>query len=91
MKKLKKLKLNVLSEANLRDKEMNGLKGGGNQCGCSCAYANNGGSCTGDNLVANSKGGYTSKNSGDGTWYSDRNAHGNCDSWTAYHVSYYPN
>ena len=35
--KLKKLKLNALSEAGLKDKEMNALKGG-NCCTCSCYH-----------------------------------------------------
>ena len=48
MKKLSKLKLNQLSDANLRDREMNGLRGGGN-CYCSCYYANNGGFSSSDN------------------------------------------
>ena len=52
MKKLSKLKLNMLSDANLRDKEMNGLRGGGN-CYCSCYYANSGGSSSDANMGAN--------------------------------------
>ena len=36
--KLKKLKLNALSEAVLKDKEMNALKGGDSCCTCSCYY-----------------------------------------------------
>jgi natural product precursor len=53
MKKLSKLKLNALSEANLLDREMNVLRGGDRVCGCSCYYANSGGSSSGDNRTAN--------------------------------------
>jgi natural product precursor len=62
MKKLSKLKLNVLSEANLLEKEMNILKGG-NFCTCSCYYEGNGGSSSGSNMNANisiGTGGYSS-------------------------------
>ena len=41
MKKLGKLKLNQLSKADLKKKELNHIKGG---CLCSCAYA--GGQCS---------------------------------------------
>ncbi len=58
MKKLGKLKLNVLSDNNLTDKEMNELKGG-RDCTCSC----NGPSSSSDNKSANynlgSNGGYS--------------------------------
>lgn len=50
--KLKKLKLNVLSEENLQDKTMNVLKGG-NCCTCSCYWEGSGGSSSGDNQQAN--------------------------------------
>ena len=53
MKKLEKLKLNVLSEANLLDREMSLLKGGDWSCTCSCYWANNGGSSSSDNSRAN--------------------------------------
>jgi natural product precursor len=53
MKKLSKLKLNVLSDANLLDREMNILRGGDHSCTCSCYYANNGGSSSSDNSKAN--------------------------------------
>jgi len=52
MKKIGKLKLNQLSEANLRDREMNGLKGGV-YCTCSCYYSGNGGSSSTSNMNAN--------------------------------------
>lgn len=54
MKKLKKIKLNALSEANLEDKELNALKGG-ICCTCSCYWANYGGSDSNDNTNANYK------------------------------------
>ena len=41
--KLKKLKLNALSEAGLKDKEMNALKGGYLGCRCSCYWADRSG------------------------------------------------
>ena len=53
MKKLKKLKLNTLSNQNLENKEMNALKGGV-VCTCSCLYeGQSGGSSTTDNALAN--------------------------------------
>lgn len=63
MKKLSKLKLNQLSDANLRDREMNGLRGG-NTCTCSCLYAYPGGSgsSSSSNMDANyniGSGGYS--------------------------------
>lgn len=53
MKKLKKLKLNVLSEASLEDKEMNALKGG-ICCTCSCYWEKRAGSDSNDNMILNS-------------------------------------
>ncbi|RGX80594.1 TIGR04149 family rSAM-modified RiPP [Bacteroides stercorirosoris] len=51
--RLKKLKLNALSEAGLKDKEMNALKGG-NCCTCSCYWEGKpGGSSSSDNSSAN--------------------------------------
>ena len=61
MKKLKKLKLNALSEVSLEDKEMNALRGG-SCCTCSCYWEDQGGSSSSDNSSANSKigdGGYS--------------------------------
>jgi len=60
MKKIGKLKLNQLSEANLRDREMNGLRGGTDVrwCGCSCLYTDKGGASSTDNSNANYKIGY---------------------------------
>ena len=46
-------RLNVLSETNLLEREMNALKGGYLVCTCSCYYANSGGSSSGDNSAAN--------------------------------------
>ena len=51
--KLKKLKLNALSEAGLKDKEMNAMKGGYLGCRCSCYWADQGGSSSDDNMGAN--------------------------------------
>jgi natural product precursor len=53
MKAISKLKLNVLSQANLLEREMNALKGGAHCCTCSCYYANSGGSSSEDNAAAN--------------------------------------
>lgn len=53
MKKLKKIKLNALSEANLGDKEMNSLRGGEFCCGCSCYWEGQYGSSAMDNMGAN--------------------------------------
>lgn len=50
--KLGRLKLNALSEASLKDKDMNVLKGG-NCCNCSCYWADRGGSSIEDNTNAN--------------------------------------
>lgn len=50
--KFKRFKLNALSAEGLKQKEMNAIVGG-NTCGCSCAYANYGGSSTSDNKNAN--------------------------------------
>ena len=44
MKKISKLKLHVLSEATLQDREMNGLRGGEHCCTCSCYWYGQGGS-----------------------------------------------
>lgn len=53
--KLKKLKLNALSEAGLKDKEMNALKGG-NCCTCSCYHEGEPGySSSADNSKGNYK------------------------------------
>ncbi|MCI1779802.1 MAG: TIGR04149 family rSAM-modified RiPP [Bacteroidales bacterium] len=50
---MKKLKLTNLENNNLSEKEMNNLRGGNWTCGCSCYYANSGGSSSGDNADAN--------------------------------------
>lgn len=50
--KIKRFKLNVLSAEKLRQKEMNAIVGG-RACGCSCYYANSGGSSSTDNMNAN--------------------------------------
>jgi natural product precursor len=74
MKKLKCLKLNQLSNANLLEREMNGLRGGECTCGCGCLYANSGGSSTSSNTSANISGGY----------FSDVNYYIYCDGETVY-------
>ena len=52
MKTLKKIKLNGLNDAELRDREMNALNGG-RACSCSCSAP--GGSADGANGSANYK------------------------------------
>mgnify|MGYP000705554445 CR=1 FL=1 len=44
MKTLKKIKLNGLNDAELRDREMDALNGGNRACGCGCNYEGSGGS-----------------------------------------------
>jgi natural product precursor len=61
MKKLAKLKLNVLNEHDLIEKQMNSLKGGTGACYCSCYWENNTGSSTADNKSANAGYGYSSQ------------------------------
>ena len=46
MKTLKKIKLNGLNDAELRDREMDALNGGDRTCGCGCNYEGSGGSTT---------------------------------------------
>lgn len=50
--KIKRFKLNVLSAESLQQKEMNAIVGG-YSCGCSCAYADRGGSSISANRDAN--------------------------------------
>lgn len=64
MKTLKKIKLNGLNDAELRDREMDALNGGVRVCGCGCKYAGDkGGSSIESNGNANYKigpsGGYS--------------------------------
>lgn len=58
---LKKIKLNKLAENSLTERQMKDVKGGDKCCICSCAYMHRGGSSTHDNMSANHKGGYSSK------------------------------
>lgn len=76
MKKLSKLKLNALSDANLQDREMNTLKGGNisRSCGCGC----HGSSSEQDNAQQNSNYGYAQSYGGNvvcAYWY-DKNGDG---------------
>lgn len=50
--RIKRFKLNALSAESLRQKEMNAIIGG-KSCGCSCYWANQGGSSVNDNNMAN--------------------------------------
>jgi natural product precursor len=62
--KLKVLKLNQLSNANLDNRHMNSVKGGSRCCVCGCAYADSGGSSSVDNNLANVAGGLQSPGGG---------------------------
>lgn len=64
MKTLKKIKLNGLNDAELRDREMNALNGG-RACSCSCSAP--GGSADGANGSANYKLGTSGGHSISGT------------------------
>ena len=55
MKTLKKIKLNGLNDAELRDREMDALNGGDRTCGCGCNYEGSGGSTTHNNGTATIK------------------------------------
>jgi natural product precursor len=61
MKKLGKLKLNVLSDVSLAERQMNAIRGGNCSCGCGCLYAGTqGGSSTASNRSRNVTYGYFS-------------------------------
>ena len=63
MKRISKLKLNVIAESRLAEREMNALRGGGQPtdcCMCSCYWADHGGSSIKDNRHANYLYGYES-------------------------------
>ncbi|TGY28146.1 TIGR04149 family rSAM-modified RiPP [Bacteroides caecimuris] len=66
--KLQKLKLHKLSEASLKDKEMNALIGGYSGCYCSCYWEGQGGSSTDDNMHANYNNGSYSTHGCNGHW-----------------------
>jgi natural product precursor len=58
---IKNLKLNKLSEQNLKEKQQNMVKGGRIcECGCGCHYQNSGGSSVEANAAANGRGGLSS-------------------------------
>lgn len=59
---IKKIKLNKLADNSLAQREMKGIKGGGpdGSCFCACRYAQQGGSSTSDNAIANSNRGLDS-------------------------------
>jgi natural product precursor len=60
--KLEKINLNELATAELDEREMYRLLGGGTAgcCQCGCNYSTSGGSSTSDNDSANNSSGYTS-------------------------------
>lgn len=53
MKKLSKIKLNHLNDDELKNREMNNLRGGERVCGCGCNYEDKQGSTTLYNGLAN--------------------------------------
>lgn len=60
---MKKLKLNLLSQYALSEKEMHRVNGGTVECcSCGCNYENNQGSTSSDNANANKSGGLRSSN-----------------------------
>ena len=65
--KLKKIKLNQIADTMLNEREMLRLFGTGTsgKCGCSCLYADKGGSCSSDNHSANCELGITSPGYGE--------------------------
>ena len=62
--KLKALKLNTVSKAELRNREMNKLLGGSSCCVCGCNYEHSGGSSQVTNGNANHRGGLWSPGGG---------------------------
>ena len=60
--KLEKINLNQFANAELNEREMYRLLGGGTPgcCQCGCNYSTRGGSSTSDNDSANNSSGYTS-------------------------------
>lgn len=54
--KLKKIKLNELSDVQLNEKEMCRILGGTGNCQCGCHYTDSGGSSSSDNNSANDAG-----------------------------------
>ncbi len=52
---MKSIKLNKLNMNRLSREQLNAIKGGasGYKCSCGCCYANQGGSNSTDNLIAN--------------------------------------
>lgn len=75
---MKITRLNLLSEANLRDREMNSLRGG-KQCYCSCYWEGNTGSSSSDNSYANYNKGIWSDNGCNKYGYNDN---GSFFDWT---------
>lgn len=78
---MKSIKINHIESTHLSETEMAHLKGGAS-CGCSCRYADSGGSSTDDNKNANAANGWhspgmvhiTSRMNEDGSWTL-------CDEW----------
>jgi natural product precursor len=77
METRKKLRLNTVNEYELAEKQMNALKGGSTAtCGCSCRYADSGGSSNAANSAANHEHGYVSKGMIASRFYNEQ-----CDCW----------
>jgi natural product precursor len=69
---MKNIKLNALENQSLNNREMNKVRGGGDDCDegcgscrCSCYYANNGGSSIDANADANATGGHLTSKKGE--------------------------
>ncbi|GHV58369.1 hypothetical protein FACS1894182_10340 [Bacteroidia bacterium] len=86
MKKLSRLKLNVLSEQSLEQRQMNELRGGepyDSTCSCSCYWESSGGSSTADNAETNAKSGYTSSQGCNQYQFTPGDGWDYCDTCTA--------
>ena len=73
MKKLSDLKLNKLGQAQLREREMNCLRGGDSyNCGCGCHYEGQQyGATTLENQNSNAERSYSSYGGSKYCWHSD--------------------
>jgi natural product precursor len=81
MKKLQKLRLRVLNEQNLAEKQMNSLRGGLRTCYCSCYWANQGGFSYSSNSSANysiGSGGYSTEGCNQYAYQEGENGYGWC-------------
>ena len=80
MRKLTKIKLNHLNDDELKNREMNSLRGGERVCGCGCIYEHQEGSTTMYNGLANVE-------VGDNGGHSEPGTNKACFSGGGYYVS----